>query len=291
MDESPLQVLPSLATAVGLEESVFLQQLHWWLLKSNHHNDGRWWVYNTIPEWLKQFPWMTPRSFQRMTANLRERGLLITTSEYNKMGFDRTLWYTIDYSELEGLASHQTVSASRQNGVMDDDKMSPPIPLEYQEITNKQTASFDLLQEELPLPLPQTTLPLPETKMPPPVAATPPKAPTPHQELMVAVSFAIFGHVQHATWTAQQGARLGKMAKKLNDMGVTSDDVLAWLRGPWRDSYFGKQGQLPQESQFWIGMGQVVEQKKKSVEKPAFAVVAVTEEEWYQLQEKGTNNE
>jgi hypothetical protein len=81
------------------------------------------------------------------------------------------------------------------------------------------------------------------------------------------------------------------MAKKLNDMGVTSDDVLAWLRGPWRDSYFGKQGQLPQESQFWIGMGQVVEQKKKSVEKPAFAVVAVTEEEWYQLQEKGTNNE
>ncbi len=42
IEESPLQVLPSLAKAIGLNEAIFAQQLHYWLRgKSGKEHDGK----------------------------------------------------------------------------------------------------------------------------------------------------------------------------------------------------------------------------------------------------------
>jgi hypothetical protein len=37
--EPALQVLPSLAVAIGLNEAIFLQQLHYWLVSSKHEHE------------------------------------------------------------------------------------------------------------------------------------------------------------------------------------------------------------------------------------------------------------
>lgn len=125
LDESPLMVLPGLAKAIGLEEAVVLQQIHWLLGRSKNERDGRLWVYNSYPAWNRDhFPWMVERSMRRVFDKLREMGLLIATADHNDNRSNRTLWYTIDYEKVEALtetAVHldkMATSTSGQNGHM-----------------------------------------------------------------------------------------------------------------------------------------------------------------------------
>ena len=43
----PLLIPPALAKEIGLHEAVILQQIHYWLEKSNHLINGCLWIYNT----------------------------------------------------------------------------------------------------------------------------------------------------------------------------------------------------------------------------------------------------
>lgn len=104
ISEPPLQVLPTLAAEIGINEAVILQQLHYWLHKSKNIVDGYKWVYNSIPEWHKQFFWIkSETTIKKCFADLEKRGLLIAAN-YNKAKFDRTKWYRIDYDALEHLS-------------------------------------------------------------------------------------------------------------------------------------------------------------------------------------------
>ena len=73
--DRPLQVLPSLAVLIGLNEAIVLQQIHYWL--SNELNnkiiDGKKWVYNTYEEWGRQFPFWSCRTIQRTMLSLENK--------------------------------------------------------------------------------------------------------------------------------------------------------------------------------------------------------------------------
>ncbi len=100
--EPPLLVLPSLAKAVGLNEAIFLQQLHYWTQgKSGKARDGRLWVYNTYEEWAEQLPFWSIRTIRRIVGELEQRGLVVSTSNYNSQKMDRTKWYSLNYAKLE----------------------------------------------------------------------------------------------------------------------------------------------------------------------------------------------
>lgn len=106
IDEHPLLVLPSLAAAIGLPESIFLQQLHYWLETSGHiQDDGRKWYFNTYENWSQQFPWWNIGTVRRLVNNLRAAGLILTTTRFNRMAIDNTLWYAIDYARLDQLTT------------------------------------------------------------------------------------------------------------------------------------------------------------------------------------------
>lgn len=100
IDEHPLQVLPSLAEAIGLNEAIVLQQLHYWLKDSKKIYDGKPWTYNSVAEWQKQFPFWSESTIRRTINNLRKLDLVEVTSKYNKMPMDKTLWYTVRYDVL-----------------------------------------------------------------------------------------------------------------------------------------------------------------------------------------------
>lgn len=118
INESPLQVLPSLAVLVGLNEAIFLQQVHYWCRANReanktdtHFHDGRWWMYNTIDAWREEnFRFWSKRTLRRIVASLLDRGVLLT-GNYNRAPFDRTKWYTIDYDAL-GASDPESVSTS-----------------------------------------------------------------------------------------------------------------------------------------------------------------------------------
>lgn len=128
--ETPLQVLPSLAVAVGLNEAMFLQQLHYMLVNIGHQQaDGRRWIHNTHEKWNNQFPFWSVSTIRRIVSNLKSFGVIVTSDEFNKMGVDKTLWYTIDYEAFENLKNPPTTA----------DSSSPCVQSEQTEVSNLNT--------------------------------------------------------------------------------------------------------------------------------------------------------
>ncbi|MCG0854568.1 phage replication initiation protein [Lactiplantibacillus plantarum] len=122
IDEPPLQVLPSLAISLdSADKALILQQIHYWLNRSNNVRDGFRWIYNSAAKWHEQFPWLSEKTIQRYLKDLEKRGLLIT-GNYNKAKFDRTKWYRIDYDALDNLGpalglTVPTIGTERPNGM------------------------------------------------------------------------------------------------------------------------------------------------------------------------------
>ena len=157
IDDQPLIVLPKLAQKVGLNESLFLQQLHYWLLQKRNIRDGYYWAFNSYPEWLKQFPFWSESTLKRTVTSLEKSGLVIT-GNYNSMKIDKTKWYRIDYKilkeitsdieEFDGKASNDesvqndTTSGSKRTNEGID--LNRPIP----KITTKTTT--DNLKDNIP---------------------------------------------------------------------------------------------------------------------------------------------
>ena len=104
IDEYPLQVLPSLAAAIGLDEAIVLQQLHYWL--NNPKNAGRLdengdkWVFNTYEEWQKDnFPFWHITKIQRIFLSLEKLGV-VKSAQFDAKKHDMRKFYMIDYDKL-----------------------------------------------------------------------------------------------------------------------------------------------------------------------------------------------
>ncbi|MED2186478.1 DnaD domain protein [Bacillus wiedmannii] len=107
LDDEPLVILPKLAAAIGLNEAIILQQLHYWLEKSKNVRDGFRWVYNTYEEWQKQFPFWSESTIKRTIKKLEGQHLIIV-GKYNKLKIDNTKWYRIDYEVLQNIENNTT---------------------------------------------------------------------------------------------------------------------------------------------------------------------------------------
>ena len=99
ISEPPLQVLPSLAVAIGLNESLVIQQVHYWLLRSAPDEHGVAWVHNTMAQWHAQFPFWSAKTLRRTFEKARSAGWLIARKR-NQSRQNQTLSYTINYEKL-----------------------------------------------------------------------------------------------------------------------------------------------------------------------------------------------
>ncbi|MFL1422548.1 DnaD domain protein [Staphylococcus ureilyticus] len=120
IDDYPIQVLPKLAEHIGLNEAIILQQMHYWLNASKHSRDDKKWIYNSYKNWEKQFPFWSNVTIRRTISSLEKQNLLFT-GNFNKAGFDKTKWYSINYEVLEGMSkrvaqNEQTNVSKRANG-------------------------------------------------------------------------------------------------------------------------------------------------------------------------------
>ncbi len=146
IDEPPLVVLPTLACLLGVEEALFLQQVHFWLQKSKHVQGGKCWIYNSYREWQKQFPFFSAKKIQRLALSLEKKGILVS-GNFNKIAYDKTKWYRIDYEALNALLITNTPQSGVNNhwtktdddsaknglsssvfGTIDDPNLGSPIP-------------------------------------------------------------------------------------------------------------------------------------------------------------------
>lgn len=104
-DDDVLIVNRTLAKAIGLNRSIALRQIRYWLklnekVKSEKHfRDGSWWTFNTYTDWQRDnFDFWSWDTVTRTLNSLEDEFALIkSTSAYNRKGYDRTKWYTIHY--------------------------------------------------------------------------------------------------------------------------------------------------------------------------------------------------
>lgn len=139
-DEYPLMILPSLATLIGLNEAIVLQQMHYWILSNKRSQkreyciDEKWWVKASYTKWQEDnFPFWSERTIQRIVASLQNLKLL-SWKQPNKAKGDMSKWYSIDYTHLDNLST-----PSRQVVMMDDDNLSLSTTTDWRDLYYKET--------------------------------------------------------------------------------------------------------------------------------------------------------
>lgn len=135
INEPPLQVLPSLAKEIGLNEAIMLQQMHYWLLKSANEFTGVKWFYKTLEEWQTEFPFWSVMTIRRTLGSL-EKQKIIKIGNFNKKKFDKTKWYTIDYQRVNRrcVQNEQTMCADCTDGCVQNEQTNTR---DYQESTTE----------------------------------------------------------------------------------------------------------------------------------------------------------
>ena len=106
--EYPLILLPKLAEAIGLNEAIIIQQLHYWIIHVGQNgerygrvHEGKRWIRNSIDDWKERnFPFLSRSAIHRALASLEDQKLVLSTNTLNALGYDRTKWYTIDYDAI-----------------------------------------------------------------------------------------------------------------------------------------------------------------------------------------------
>lgn len=101
--KSYLTINTELARVIGLNQAIILQQIHFWLREKKNLVDGKYWVYNSITQWQKQFPFFSESTIKRTFKTLKNIGVIVV-GEYNKDKRDKTNWYSINYEKLTEIA-------------------------------------------------------------------------------------------------------------------------------------------------------------------------------------------
>ena len=86
------------AERYGVNAAIILQNIGYWI-KQNEANrtnfyDGNYWTFNSQKAYGELFPYLTAKQIRTAFEKLIADGVLIT-GNYNKMAYDRTLWYAL----------------------------------------------------------------------------------------------------------------------------------------------------------------------------------------------------
>jgi len=98
-DESFVIAGTSAFKSIGLNETIILQRLHYWVnwKKKAEPNSNEHWIYNSLKGWHEQFPYISERTIQKCLSNLEGKGFIQT--KFSR--FRRKKFYTIDYDQCK----------------------------------------------------------------------------------------------------------------------------------------------------------------------------------------------
>ena len=86
------------AVKVGLAASVIYAHICYWIRKNKanekHFYNGKYWTYNSMKAFASYFPELTEKQVRTALEKLIQANL-IESANFNKTGYDRTLWYSL----------------------------------------------------------------------------------------------------------------------------------------------------------------------------------------------------
>lgn len=130
INEHPLQVLPSLAVAIGLNEAIMVQQIHYWLNNKDKRSkpyisEGKKWVYNSYQDWQEQFPFWSLSTIKRTALRAENLGVL-RSAQFDLLQGDAKKYYTIEYAKLDRILDQTDTPPSAQVDLTPIGSSCPP---------------------------------------------------------------------------------------------------------------------------------------------------------------------
>lgn len=125
LEPRPLLVRKALASLLGLQEAIQLQQLHWLLDHFDSRSvelDGRRWLKGELSFWRAQFPWASEATIRRAWDTLKTRGVI-----ERERGREASV-FTINYDTLDDIVrsaqSDRSHRSDRADGTDQIDRSS-----------------------------------------------------------------------------------------------------------------------------------------------------------------------
>ena len=116
------------AEEIGIMPAVILNNIDYWIQKNiannKHYYDGSYWTYNSVRAFSDLFPYVSANTIRNSLKKLEDLGYL-KTGNYNKVGYDKTKWYSITNLGYCILQNKQNDLPKVPNGLT---KSNEPIP-------------------------------------------------------------------------------------------------------------------------------------------------------------------
>jgi hypothetical protein len=121
INEPPLQVIPTLARDIGLNEAIILQQVHYWLNLqfSRCLIEEQYWVRYSLKQWGCQFPFWDKKTLRRAINNLEKLEVLVSLVREDS---SKAKYYAINYWRLDQLTSPTKSQHASFSSNSDDSK-------------------------------------------------------------------------------------------------------------------------------------------------------------------------
>lgn len=130
-----------IAKEYDIETAIILENMYFWIKKNEankqHFHDGKYWTYNSVSAFSKIFDYMSESKIRRTLDKMKSEGL-IETGNYNKVAYDRTIWYCLTEKALCKLSNcichiEQMDLTEQTNGF---DASDEPIPVINKDINS-----------------------------------------------------------------------------------------------------------------------------------------------------------
>jgi uncharacterized phage protein (TIGR02220 family) len=90
-----------IAKKYGVDCAIILENMSFWIEKNKankkHFYKGRYWTYNSIKAFSELFPYWSVHQIGRILREIEAQGLVVS-GNFNKAGYDKTKWYSINDS-------------------------------------------------------------------------------------------------------------------------------------------------------------------------------------------------
>lgn len=87
------------AVEYGVDKAILIQHIRFWCNqnagKADSIHDGRVWMYQSVEDMHKHYPYWSTHKLHRLLKSMENEGIIVS-GNYNKIGYDRTKWYSLN---------------------------------------------------------------------------------------------------------------------------------------------------------------------------------------------------
>lgn len=112
-EPSAPRLSPALALEIGLNESILLLQIEFWIHTKGHEREKRLWTYRSLSQLQRTFPFWSRDTINNIVHSLQAQKLLFSTHRFNHRTHDKTRWFAINEEGCEKLESIRVLRVRR----------------------------------------------------------------------------------------------------------------------------------------------------------------------------------